>query len=141
MKELETRRRAGAGREAACGAEREAPESSVRSQVRTPAREGAAAGFQVARPDRVNGAGGAGVLGGGGGLPPPRPRLTPARLAVFKTHVGSDFPFEVCVVIILLYFRPGSYNNTNNKLRFMEHLSFQRITKRFRDLNSSYKIK
>lgn len=77
-----------------------------------------------------------------GGLPPRALARPLPRLAVFKTHVASEFfPFEVCVVIILLYFRPGSYNNTNNKLRFMEHLSFQRITKRFRDLNSSYEIK
>lgn len=78
---------------------------------------------------------------GRGVSPSSRPSPSPARLAVFKTHVASDFPFEGCVIIILLYFRPGSYNNTNNKLHFMEHLSFQRITKCFRDLNSSYKIK
>lgn len=69
-------------------------------------------------------------MGGAGWEPPyPRPRPSPAHLAVFETQVASDFPFEVSVVIILLYFRPGSYNNTNNKLHFMEHLSFQRITK------------
>lgn len=71
----------------------------------------------------------------------PRPCPAPAHLAVFEMHVASDFPFEAYVVIILLYFRPRSCNNSNNKLHFMEHLSFQRITKRFRDPNSSSKIK
>lgn len=73
--------------------------------------------------------------------PCPRPRPAPAHLAVFEMHVASEFPFDVCVVIILLYFRPRSCNNLNNKLHFMEHLSFQRITKRFSDPNSSVKIK
>ena len=71
----------------------------------------------------------------------PRPCPAPAHLAVFDMHVASDFPLEASVVIILLYFRPRSCNNPNNKLHFLEHLSFQRITKRFRDPNSSYKIK
>lgn len=101
---------------------REAKRSHV--QPRTPARRQPRPGERCGR----GGVKGAGRAGGGGGAPAgspyARPRPSPAHLAVFETHVASDFPFEVCVVIILLYFRPGSYNNPNNKLHFMEYLSF-----------------
>lgn len=57
----------------------------------------------------------------------PRPAPAPAPLAAATMFVAPDFPFEVSVVIIWLYFRPGSYKPAINKLHFMEHLSFQRI--------------
>lgn len=91
-------------------------------------------------PCGVNGAGRAGGVAGDG-EPLPAPPPSPCPQAVFETHVASDFPFEACAVRILLYFRPASCNNPNNKLHFMGPLSFQRITKRFRAPNSSYRIK
>lgn len=68
-----------------------------------------------------------GVRSRGGPLGAPHPG--PAHLAALEMFVASDFLFEVSVVIIWLYYMPGSYTSTNNKLHFMEHLSFQRIAK------------